>query len=78
VRRVLLGGHGCQLDRNLAALARITDRLTPHNAQRLEVYQRARAAGVLRHWQGLRRAGVYRQSRLGHVAMYLAAMFKRG
>lgn len=78
VARVWRGQHGRQLDRNLAALADVKDLLNRHNAGRLEAYRSSRTSGICRRMAGLRRAGVYRQTAMGTIAMYLATFFKRG
>lgn len=78
VARVWRGQHGGQLDRNLAALEGVKNRLTRRNAHRLNTYRRSRASGVCGRMVGLRRAGVYRQTIMGTMAMYLATFFKRG
>lgn len=72
------GGHRRQIEYNLAALMACRPWLEPDNAQRLEAFYTARLGGLWQRTARLYRAGAYRQSRTGQLAMYLAAILKRG
>lgn len=64
-------------DRNVAALERVRDRLTPDNVARLECFNRARRRSLVPRLAGLRRAGVHRQTWAGNAGMVLAALLNR-
>lgn len=64
-------------DQNCAAVARIADRLTPGNRRRFEAFAAARAAGLAGRLLGMRRSGVYRQTRRGTVIWWTAAVLGR-
>lgn len=59
---------------NIAALQSSAHRLTAENRQRLARFARARRRPVLARLNDLRRAGVYRQTRRGNFALWLAAL----
>lgn len=77
VANVWQGQHGRRVQRNIEALMACQDWLTADHARRLNVLYRARRGGVRQRLAGFYRAGVYRQSRAGNLAMYLAAILNR-
>ena len=74
---VLRGGYSARIGRNLDALAQIAALLTPENRARLDAMQRARKAGLVDRVRLMRRAGVYRQARLGSLGFWGAVCFGR-
>jgi glycosyltransferase involved in cell wall biosynthesis len=62
---------------NLAALHRSRARFTPAAQTALDFYTAARQGPLLRRLRNLHASGVYRQSRRGTVALYLACIFRR-
>jgi glycosyltransferase involved in cell wall biosynthesis len=62
---------------NLRALTASRHRFTPEAQAVLEHYAQARQGGVLRRLRALAASGVYRQSRLGTLALYAACLFGR-
>lgn len=61
-------------DSNLQALARSRHRFTPEAARVFDAYVAARRGPLLTRLRALRRSGVYRQGRLGTLALYLACL----
>ena len=64
-------------DANAAALARASHWLTPQSRETLARFQSARTRGLVPRLAGLRRSGVYRQSREGQLALWVAAALNR-
>ncbi|MBL8629483.1 MAG: glycosyltransferase family 2 protein [Rhodospirillaceae bacterium] len=65
-------------DINLKALLRIESRLTPKNQQILADFNAARAQkGLIPRLIGVARSGIYRQSFIDNVGLYLAAALNR-
>lgn len=61
---------------HLLALQRIKHLLTPENREILGLFQQMRSAGPLARMWMLRRAGLYRQSRIANTGLLLAALLK--
>lgn len=70
---VLRGSFAQRVGTNLEALVPLEADLTPLNRTRLELFQRARTAPLLRRLTLLRQAGVYRQGRLSGLSFWAAA-----
>lgn len=64
-------------DINIAALSRSRARLTAQAQTALDHYAAARSGGLWHRLRHLRASGVYRQSRLGTVALYVACILGR-
>ncbi|MCV0396083.1 MAG: glycosyltransferase family 2 protein [Rhizobiaceae bacterium] len=62
---------------NIEGLRRNRDLLTPEAGDAFRAFEGIRSAGMLARANALRRAGVYRQSRAGTLALTLAALFGR-
>ena len=62
---------------NVEALMRARHWLTPEARQTLECFAAARDGSVLCRLRDLRRSGVYRQTRRGSIALWLAALTNR-
>ena len=76
--RMLLQGHFRDWNEvNIAALRRSAHRLTPENARLLEEFDAMRSRGVPGRLAGIRRLGLYRQSRASSAALWLAALLGR-
>ena len=77
--RMMLGGRFRDWNEtNVAALRGLPSHLiTPDNRRALESFATARAAPVLKRLLYLRRSGVYRQTRLGDLALWVAALASR-
>ena len=65
------------MDANLDALEAAGDWLTPEARGRVALLRRARAAPLVERLGLVRRAGVYRQSRRGSLALWIAALSGR-
>lgn len=85
-------GHGARLARirmllagrfrdwnaaNIRALEASSARLTPENRAILAGFSRMRESGLIGRILGLRRLGLYRQSRAGQLALWVAAALNR-
>jgi len=77
VRLLMRGQLRGWIDQNIAAIRRIAPRLTPTNRGVLESFLAARCGGTLRRVWGLKRSGVYRQTFMGNVGLFVAALFKK-
>jgi glycosyltransferase involved in cell wall biosynthesis len=74
----LLGGRfRAWNDTGLAALQASAHRLTPEAQQILSQFQAARSGPLWHRLRALRASGVYRQSRLGQMALYIACILRR-
>jgi glycosyltransferase involved in cell wall biosynthesis len=74
----LLGGRFRDWnDVNIAALEASRHWLTPEARQTLDLFQAARARGPRERLVALRKSGVYRQTRRGNAALWLAALLGR-
>ncbi len=63
--------------KNIAALTRARHWLSPEARQTLENFSKARHGTVLTRLGALRKSGVYRQTRRGTMALWLAALLDR-
>jgi len=75
--RLLDGRFRAWTDTNLKALAALESRLTPDNAEVLRRFRAARAAPLWPRLIGLARSGIYRQTLLDNLGLYLAAALNR-
>jgi glycosyltransferase involved in cell wall biosynthesis len=75
--QLLEGRFRLWTDVNLAALATIEHRLTLENQSVLRTFRVARGAGLIGRLLGLRRSGIYRQSFVDNVGLFLAAALNR-
>jgi glycosyltransferase involved in cell wall biosynthesis len=62
---------------NCASLAQAQAILTPENRRIVENFSQARAAWLPSRLLGLRRTGIYRQTRLGNLGLIVAAFINR-
>jgi NADPH-dependent glutamate synthase beta subunit-like oxidoreductase/NAD(P)H-flavin reductase len=62
---------------HVTALRPLAHLLTPANRQTLEHFAKARNLGLIPRLIGLRRCGIYRQTRLGNMGLMLAAFLKK-
>lgn len=60
---------------NIASLRGLGDLLTPENRVVVERFAAARERGLVPRMAGLWQAGIYRQTRLGNLGLFLAALF---
>jgi glycosyltransferase involved in cell wall biosynthesis len=75
--RFFEGRYRSWTDVNLAALAKIEARLTPQNQAVLQAFRAARSSDLLGRLLALRRSGIYRQSFVENLGLYLAAALNR-
>ncbi len=64
-------------ERNIDALLKLGDRLTPENRAILERFARARHRSMLPRLIALKRCGIYRQTLLGNLGLAAAAIFNK-
>jgi hypothetical protein len=76
-RDLLAGRLSRWNDQNERALRSVRHLLTPANAVVFDAFTAARHAPLVPRLLGLRRAGVYRQTRRGRIFMWTAAMLNR-
>ncbi len=77
MRLLLQGRFRGWVDANLRALERVRDQLTPENQLVLDEFVRARQRRLPMRLLGLRRAGIFRQTRLGNLGITAAALINR-
>lgn len=76
--RMLMEGHfRAWNDRNIRALLRLEDRITPANREVLRQFVEARERPLPARLLGLRRSGVYRQTLFGNLGLLAAAIFNK-
>lgn len=76
--RMLWQGHlRTWNDRHLVALQRLQSRLTPESRRTLDLLARARQRALLPRLIGLKKSGIYRQTLLGNLGLFAAAIFKK-
>lgn len=74
--RMLAGGRfSAWNDVNLAALEKNRDLLVPEAVRVLDLFARARGGNLIAAMASLHRSGVYRQTRRGTLALWLAVAF---
>lgn len=77
-RLIFTGTWSGWIDTNIAALTATRDQLTSPHQAKLDLFSRARKSrNPLKRLYLLRKVGVYRQSRLAGVTMWLAALLGR-
>ncbi|QEY65884.1 glycosyltransferase family 2 protein [Metapseudomonas lalkuanensis] len=62
-------------DRNVRALEKVRDELTPESKRALDLFLEARAGKFLPRIKGFLKSGVHRQTFLGNMGLILAAVF---
>jgi glycosyltransferase involved in cell wall biosynthesis len=77
VRMMLSGRFRAWNDVNTLALSHVATLLSPQNRARLEAFAQARHKGLLARLLGLRKSGIYRQTRKGNIALLVAALTNR-
>jgi glycosyltransferase involved in cell wall biosynthesis len=77
MRKLWQGQHRKWNGDNIAALRKLESRLTPENRQILHQFALAREKNLIPRLVHLGRSGVRRQTRLGNIALFAAAIFKR-
>jgi hypothetical protein len=75
--RILKGEFRTMNDRNIAALQCMHHRLSPHSLHVLAEFSRARGGWLIPRALGVRRAGVYCQTRLSNLALTAATVLNR-
>lgn len=73
IRKLLAGTFSEWIRQNLQSIDYCGAQLDTHNRNVLELFCKARQASLLRRFYLLRRAGVYRQTPLGTLGLFLAA-----
>ncbi|MDB5809352.1 MAG: glycosyl transferase family 2, partial [Betaproteobacteria bacterium] len=76
-RRILIGEFRKMNDRNIAALERVADRLSPRSRRVLDEMSRSRDDRLIPRMLGIRRSGVYCQTVLSSVALVAATVLKK-
>lgn len=71
------GGFRQWMDLNLGALERCDALLSPENRKVVEHLRKARTGGVIERIAAIVRLGLYRQTRRGQLALYLAALMRK-
>jgi glycosyltransferase involved in cell wall biosynthesis len=77
LRRIAAGDWGDWIGRNIAALTPEAHRLTPESRAMLAAFDAARRSGPVGRLAAIRRLGLYRQTRAGQAALWLAALLGR-
>jgi len=77
VFRALGGGQQAWHDRNLRALARLSDSLAPQSQACVAAFERGRGRWLVPRVAGFLRAGVYRQTWRGSLSLFALALLGR-
>lgn len=78
LRMILSGRFRDWNETNITALRRLPAHLVqPKNREDLELFAKARSASLLKRLHYLRQSGVYRQSLLDNLGLFVAVMFKK-
>jgi hypothetical protein len=64
-------------DVKVIALQRIRSRLTPENRRILDLFSTARNRSLFPRLIGIKRSGIHRQTMLGNLGLFVAALLKR-
>jgi glycosyltransferase involved in cell wall biosynthesis len=64
-------------DLNVNALNQLSHRFTPENSELLALFSMARRRQFIPRMIGLKRTGIYRQTRLSNLGLIVAAIFKK-
>ena len=64
-------------DSNIEALEKLQHKLTPQNRDILYQFAKARNRGLISRLIGLKKSGIYRQTLLGNIGLFVAALFKK-
>ena len=77
VQQLFSGHFKIWCDQHVCALGKFRSRLTPENRKILEQFSVARQQGFLRRLSGLAQCGIHRQTPLGNLGLFAAAIFKK-
>lgn len=77
VRMMIRGRFKDWSDINVSALSRLTHKLTPENSELLALFSMARRRQFIPRMIGLKRTGIYRQTKLSNLGLIVAAIFKK-
>jgi len=77
MRKVWQGQHRKWNADNIAALRKLEHQLTPENREILNHFAQAREKSLIPRLVHLSRSGVSRQTRLGNIALFAAAIFNK-
>jgi hypothetical protein len=74
---VLRGRFRDWTDMNSLALQRLRSRLAPECRHQLDNFNQARSSGLVRRLVGIKKSGVYRQTKFGNFGLVAAAVLKK-
>jgi glycosyltransferase involved in cell wall biosynthesis len=77
MQKLWQGQHRKWNEDNIAALRTLENLITPENKEILDHFAKAREQGLISRLVHLGRSGVSRQTRLGNIALFAAAIFKK-
>lgn len=77
VRQLFRGHFRTWSDQQVAALENFESRLTSDNRKLLKLFATSRQRGLLLRLAGFVRCGIYRQTLLGNLGLFAAAIFKK-
>ena len=77
VRMLMQGDFSGWNEGNIVALRRLQGKLTLENREILERFAKARDMGLILRLFNLKRCGIYRQTFLGNLGLFIAAFFKK-
>lgn len=62
---------------HLTALVKISKKFTPENQQLLNDFENMRNSELVQRFRAFKKSRVYRQTTLGHLALFIAVLFKK-
>ena len=77
VKMLLKGQFRSWTDMYMTAIETCRPPLTPRSRAVLEIFRNARREGLMARVSGLRRSGVYRQTRLGNIGLFVGAVLNK-
>ncbi|WP_233234475.1 glycosyltransferase family 2 protein [Bordetella sp. LUAb4] len=77
VRLLMRGQLRAWIDENMTGIRRISPRLSVANRNVFDAFLASRDGGPVRRVCGLKRSGVFRQTFMGNVGLFVAALFKK-
>jgi len=74
IRRLLRGDYRIWFDTNAVAISKLKTNLTIENSRSFELFEKGRTASLPARLRSVRKSGVYRQTFLGTLGLWLSAL----
>lgn len=77
IKMLFAGRFKISNNENIKALKSIQDKLTPQNKQILNQFQFVQNSNLIYRLIHFKKTGIYRQTRLGNIGLFIAILFKK-